>query len=519
MLTEQQSVDQQVREYEERLRKELGLGGKEILHFKRPEERPFTAADRLHTTILYGGLTLAHEEILQGALEGLGYRVRPLPCPDNVSLAVGKEFGNRGQCNPTYYTVGNLVKYLKELRDRGEQEIEDRYVFVTAGACGPCRFGMYEAEYRKALQDAGFPRFRVLLFQQGGSLSQSAADAGIVMNLKFFVALLKGMMAGDLLNDLAYKIRPYETDPGQTDRVLAEARALLADTLRRRTSLFKALRRARGLFAAIPVDPLRVKPKVKITGEFWAMTTEGDGNYRMMRWLEGEGAEVHVEPVATWIEYLIWAGMQFARDRRGVPPEKHGQEKLPPWKLLLLLKAARGLFRLHYDLYRLALGWKPDPLPSQRRLAEYARAYYDTHLSGGEGHLEVGKNIMAVVHKKAHMVLSLKPFGCMPSTQSDGVQSKVVSDFKEAIFLPIETSGDSEINAKSRVQMKLYEAKQRVREEVQEILQQTGLTMEEARAYVQRRPRWTSGLRRWPHRAASTAGNVVWEISRKLHTS
>ena len=57
------------------------------------------------------------------------------------------------------------------------------------------------------------------------------------------------------------------------------------------------------------------------------------------------------------------------------------------------------------------------------------------------------------------MVLSLKPFGCMPSTQSDGAQSAVVSHYKDMIFMPVETSGEGEVNAHSRVQMALGEAK------------------------------------------------------------
>ena len=61
---------------------------------------------------------------------------------------------------------------------------------------------------------------------------------------------------------------------------------------------------------------------------------------------------------------------------------------------------------------------------------------------------------MATRDKHAHMVISLKPFGCMPSTMSDGVQSKVVADYQDAIFLPVETSGDGEVNVRSRVQMK-----------------------------------------------------------------
>ena len=100
--------------------------------------------------------------------------------PDTDALRFGKEFGNRGQCNPTYFTVGNLVKHLMHLRDvegMSVPEIVEKYVFITAGACGPCRFGTYVTEYRKALRDAGFDGFRVLLFQQQGGLQQATGEA------------------------------------------------------------------------------------------------------------------------------------------------------------------------------------------------------------------------------------------------------------------------------------------------------------------------------------------------------
>ena len=84
------------------------------------------------------------------------------------------------------------------------------------------------------------------------------------------------------------------------------------------------------------------------------------------------------------------------------------------------------------------------------------------------------------------MVLSLKPFGCMPSTQSDGAQSAVVSNFKDMIYLPIETSGEGEINAHSRVQMALGEAKDKAK------------TGDSPSPGARPALRWTSArLRRW----------------------
>ena len=101
----------------------------------------FSAAERPTTTILNGGLTLAHDEFVAAALKGIGYNTRAMEVPDTESLRHGKEFGNKAQCNPTYFTVGNLVKELSRLRDEegmSTQEIIDGYVFLSAGACGPC---------------------------------------------------------------------------------------------------------------------------------------------------------------------------------------------------------------------------------------------------------------------------------------------------------------------------------------------------------------------------------------------
>src|SRR5919108_3351810 len=211
-------IQQRLREERARLEREAGITETTHTHFRRPEERPFTKAQRAHTTVLFGGLTWKHERILQGSIAGLGYKVMPLPNADKQSFQIGKEYGNNGQCNPTYFTVGNLVKYLQSLEGQGltKQEIVDNYVYVTAGACGPCRFGMYEAEYRLALRNAGFDGFRVLLFQQAGGLDQAGLEAGLELNIDFFIGMLNGMNFGDLLLDNPDQI-PLPGSGGRSD--------------------------------------------------------------------------------------------------------------------------------------------------------------------------------------------------------------------------------------------------------------------------------------------------------------
>src|SRR5215203_2556109 len=89
------------------------------------------------------------------------------------------------------------------LRNRGmsKDDIVKNHLFITAGACGPCRFGTYVTEYRKALRDSGFDGFRVLLFQQTGGLKQATGDGvGLEMNPTFFWGIIRAVLIGDSLN-------------------------------------------------------------------------------------------------------------------------------------------------------------------------------------------------------------------------------------------------------------------------------------------------------------------------------
>ena len=110
----------------------------------------------------------------------------------------------------------------------------EKYVFLAAGACGPCRFGMYATEYRKALRDAGFDGFRVMLFQQKGGLKQATGEeAGLEMNPAFFLGLLRALIAGDVINGMGYRLRPYERETGATDRAIRATQETLQEGLKR----------------------------------------------------------------------------------------------------------------------------------------------------------------------------------------------------------------------------------------------------------------------------------------------
>jgi len=423
---------------------------------------------------------------------------------------------------------------------------------------------MYEAEYRLALRNSGFDGFRVMLFQQSGGLSQEDMEAGLEMNLDFFLGMINSMNMGDMLNELGYMIRPYEVEAGQTNELMEQAREYLADvlkdqklpsvagrverTLRRlgmagkvnylmkfsnqlTTPYFTgALNEVRDKFAEMEVDRFRVKPVVKITGEFWAQTTEGDGNYNMFNFLEREGAEVVVEPIGTWLMYMIHQHKQKLRDRRGI---ENGRQEPKAWRLdqrlwrtidfrrrMAKMAVAEKIFAREYSKLQDALGGGTlHELVCQYELQRLGHPYYNSRAGGGEGHLEVAKNIYYSNKGLAHMVLSLKPFGCMPSTQSDGAQAAVIEHYKEMIYIPIETSGEGEINAHSRVQMALGNARVKAREEFKAALASTGRELDELKAYVDEHPEMKSPMYVVPKldEYVSRASNFVVHVGERMN--
>jgi hypothetical protein len=153
-------------------------------------------------------------------------------------------------------------------------------------------------------------------------------------------------------------------------------------------------------------------------------------------------------------------------------------------------------------------------LPDMEAIADISHEYYSNDLRGGEGHMEVGKLIMNVIHSKAHMTLSVKPFGCMPSAGvSDGVQSAITEKFPGSIYCPVETSGDGRVNFYTRVQMYLFKAKQAAVAEYEKALKDHGITKEQVEAFLEANPRYASSLHKAPHSYAGNCADLAAEIA------
>ena len=521
--------------------------------YRRPNERPFLESERHRTTILFGTLTPKHEALIRAVFRGEGYQCEALPAPTRRAHDTGKEFCNNGLCNPNYFTAGALIEYLRGRVRSGmtPDEAVDKYAYFTAGGCGPCRFGMYEGEYRRAVHNAGFHDFRVLTFQSNRAVQDGSEHPGMYYTVNFGAGMFNALNLGDVLFDLAYQIRPYEIHTGETDRAMADcleeattfletrkhfelvervppwaARLLMRSTpvknwssmaakIRQHlygTDYLELLDRLRERLDSVEVDRTTAKPVVKITGEFFSAFMEGDTNYQMFSFLESEGAEVWVESLVSLITYWLHQARLHNQRRKGLISAADF------WKKELLFRSCIRFWSRQYDRVRGRFQNLPHPLPRQEELSRLAAPWYDPLTRGGEGHLEAGKALHYFSERKIHLIVSLKPFGCMPSTQSDGVMAGVCARHPEILFLPVETSAEGEIHALSRVQMALGDARRRARDEFSAVLERAGVEIGQVRDYVGNHRELRRPFYYWPRRSgiAGTAASFVSHIAPRV---
>jgi len=494
-----------------------------IEHFRAYQPRPFTRAERDQVTILFGGLHWRVERLIQGAMENLGYCTEVLPVATKEDLLAGRELADIGQCCPTSFTTGNLANVLRtKARATSPEDVAKKFVYVTAGSCGACRFGQYHQSYELALRNAGLGSFRMFLLAQNGLEQGAAEGGGLDLNLPFTLGAIWSVVASDIVQDMEYQTRPYEVHPGATERAARESIQHLYEAFRNSpvngkkwsaplwyifTDYFRqAMREVRRKFERVEVDRLRVKPVVKITGEFYLQTVEGEPNYNIHRWLEAEGAEVYPAAITIWLDYLMRLAGQDYEDHIGI--DRTARLKLAG------IRTAMRLLRRTYDGMRRTLGDLPHEMPDQYELRELASPYYHSRLNGGEGDMLIGKALWAHHKKKAHMICELSPYSCMPNTMSIGAMAAVAGKFPDLLYAPLEIKGDAEVHALSRCQMILTEAKRRAQKEFDDVLKLNGLTPERARELLDTHPEMKRATYKIPRLGASgTAANLVLHLA------
>lgn len=438
--------------------------------------------------VLLGGLGAVRDALAVAALRGAGLDAERLPPPTDLGLARARVLGNHGQCNPAQYAVGTVLERARAAPE-GPAAFARRHAWLVPASCGPCRLAAFPLEWARVLEGAGLAELQVELFDQFAFVPALAAGAARATPTR---GLLLALVAGDVLETLGHRLRPFVEDAGALAQVLSHGTAALASAFEERREPRPVLREVAALARALPTRFDRVLPRVLLVGEPWTTLTDGDPSYAIASRLAELGAEVDAPRLVDWLRSIAWqrsgATLKAVEERRAAA------------------RAVRSLGAAWRFLAR-AAGLE-EPLEEPARLGALAAPWYPAEVRGGSSFLEVGRALAAAQARSTHLVLSLKPFGCLPSSAlSDGVLAPVLARQQGGpTFLALETSGDSHASVDSRLEMALHSAALRAMGELRAACDGRGVRAEAVRAALRAKaPRHLTG----PRAFACTAAELV----------
>lgn len=218
--------------------------------------------DKKKHVLLIPDLFPIHMELLANVIRASGYRVEVLRTHGADVMEAGLKYIHNDMCYPAICSLGQQLHAITS----GTYDPAD-VAFVQFQTGGGCRASNYSMVLRKALNKLGLEIPIVTL-----GFSTLSRNSGFSLTPAMCIRALVAVTYGDLLLLLGNQVRPYETNPGQTQSLLRHWEETLGRELSAaRAGLGQVKRNLKNIarsFAEIPVKAAK-KVKVGIVGEVY----------------------------------------------------------------------------------------------------------------------------------------------------------------------------------------------------------------------------------------------------------
>lgn len=406
----------------------------------------FTKEDKKIRTVLVPNVSVAFCKLLSAVLSGQGLKAVPMELGSINEIRLGKKYVHNDTCFPAQMCIGEAISALQS----GKYN-PDEVAIGMAKYQGDCRLTHYSALLRRALDTAGFKNVPIV---STDPLDSKEMHPGTRLGNAFNVASLWTVDIMDILEELRRKIRPYEINKGETNRVFDESIDLIAKGLEKGTlEAIKAYKKAVKAFCDIKYDRSVLKPRVFVTGEY-LVTYHPGSNFHIEEYLEQNGMEVIFPRMIN----------VFRKDYMARVYEMDNMKVKYPADVAIFSRVAEKLFDLSQHILekealKHPLFEKAKPLSVLAGETEHIMSR--TFLSG-EGWLIPGE-IREFAKEGVSSFIILQPFGCLPNhICGRGIMKKIKEEFPAVQILPLDLDPDTSFaNVENRLQMLIMNEKSR----------------------------------------------------------
>lgn len=392
--------------------------------------------------VLYFPYMCDNGEALAAVSRSCGVEARVLPMQDEDDIELARRYTSAKECFPMICTLGSFLRKMREPGFRPE-----RSAFFMPDHGGPCRFGQYNKLQRIVFDNLGYPEVEIVAPTNENAYAGLSGGHGV----RFRVAALRAIYAVDLLRKLLQEHRPYESLPGETDRVYRQSlERVVASAEAGGGDLARVMAEAGEEFRAIPRKTGPRRPIIAIVGEIFMRDNPFCSGFLVER-LERLGAETLMSP---FVEWLTYSTLRFARDsrwKRDLPGLLQAtiQGFFTRAIMRRLERTVRGALdrRLSVDVEEMLEGCGP-----------YIHRDYDGDppLALGTAAALSGEGIAGVAH--------ILPFTCLPGTIVGALSGSFRSDHGELPWVNIDFDGQADAGMETRLEAFMYQAHQYARQ-------------------------------------------------------
>jgi predicted nucleotide-binding protein (sugar kinase/HSP70/actin superfamily) len=306
---------------------------------------------------------------------------------------------NSGQCIPVNVIAEESLSYVQS-----EGLDPEQTVLWMPRSKWACNIPLYP-HYIKSVFDAA----KVPIGVYSGDFTLKDVSLGATYDAYF------GYLFGGMLRRIGCMIRPYETNPGETNRVLSRSIAYLEDTFASRQSKADAWEEVIGQLMAIERRPGPRKPQVAIFGDLY--TRDNDtANQNLVESIEEAGGEVVTTPYSEYVKVIATA--HFKKLFR--------QRELLQWGTLRAVHAV--LTNVERRFYRPLSDLMPEgPLDTNEQNIEEELAKFNMR---SEQTGESVENVLKIFHILRHhpdvsLFVQASPAFCCPSLITESMASRI----------------------------------------------------------------------------------------------
>jgi predicted CoA-substrate-specific enzyme activase len=371
------------------------------------------------------------------AFRACGVKAEVLPESDEESVKLGRQVTSGRECYPYIITIGD---FIKQVRQPGFDP--DTSAFFMPSTDGPCRFGLYNRYQKIIIEDLGYKNVLFIAPNQGNARDYYGELEPLSNKLDRIV--WSGIIAIELLEKLAREIRPYEVQPGETDRVYQQClkevfQAIIKD------ELIPTLKTCVEKLTQIKTDFQQPKPVIGIIGEIYIRSNRFANN-NIIRQIEELGGEAQLSPTQEWIKFVHYIQNEDSRIKNDYQGVIKGfiKDIIQRYDEFRIAKLFKGKIRHQHE-------------PSTEEIIKYSAPFVHDSFHT-EALLSLGR-AAAFADSKVAGIINVKPFNCMPGTVTTAILSRIRKEYDGIPCLDLVYDGLQQTNTQTRLEAFMHQAK------------------------------------------------------------